>query len=240
MGLNEIIKIGDKIKAYRKENNLTQAEMAQKLEIPRSTYAHYENNTREPSMETLKKITEIFDISLETLVGKLNSLDAADKLGMPYWYTMYPPSEEKQIPYDSVYNKDIKKYSSHFHKLLDIIESLDNNLVDISNSQQLLNLLDDILMNITKLLADMLIIDYYPIEKETNKNYLERIKDILTGTNFKHATFIKYISDSKLAKFKLIENIEKLQLLYFEGQYDCLEKFVNKLSESIKKDDKNK
>lgn len=63
MGLNELIKIGDRIKSYRKNLKLTQAEMADKLNLPRSTYAHYENNTREPKGEILKNIADILGVS---------------------------------------------------------------------------------------------------------------------------------------------------------------------------------
>lgn len=70
MGLNEIIKIGDRIRKYRiKTLGITQAQMAEKLNIPRSTYANYENNTREPNLDTLNKIANIFDISVNELLG---------------------------------------------------------------------------------------------------------------------------------------------------------------------------
>lgn len=74
MGLNEIIKIGDKIKYYRKNLKITQAEMAAKLELPRSTYAHYENNTREPSTEILDKIANILGISKFDLLYDIDKL----------------------------------------------------------------------------------------------------------------------------------------------------------------------
>jgi len=63
MGLNELIKIGDRIKTYRKKLNITQAEMAQKLGIPRSTYANYESNTREPNNAILQKIATVLGVS---------------------------------------------------------------------------------------------------------------------------------------------------------------------------------
>lgn len=69
MGLNQIIKIGDKIKAYRKSLNLTQSDMAKKTGLPRSTYANYENNTREPNENTLNKICTALGISLSELLG---------------------------------------------------------------------------------------------------------------------------------------------------------------------------
>jgi Predicted transcriptional regulators len=67
LGLNEIIKIGNKIKSYRKKLGLTQADIAIKIEIPRSTYANYENNTREPDVNTLNKIAEVLGVPVNYL-----------------------------------------------------------------------------------------------------------------------------------------------------------------------------
>lgn len=72
MGLNEIIKIGDRIKSYRKKLKITQEQMAEKIGLPRSTYAHYENNTREPSSDILIKIADILDCKLYDLISVEN------------------------------------------------------------------------------------------------------------------------------------------------------------------------
>lgn len=76
MGLNDLIKIGDRIKSYRKNLKLTQAEMADKLNLPRSTYAHYENNTREPKGEILKNIADILGVSEFDLIYDVDKLRA--------------------------------------------------------------------------------------------------------------------------------------------------------------------
>jgi transcriptional regulator with XRE-family HTH domain len=69
LGLNEVIKIGDRLKSYRINLKLTQAEMALKLGLPRSTYANYEKNIREPNTETLNKIAAVFGITVSKLIG---------------------------------------------------------------------------------------------------------------------------------------------------------------------------
>lgn len=68
MGLNEIIKIGDNIKFYRQNKFLTQSDIAKELGIPRSTYANYENNTREPDKDVLDKIGKFLGISISELL----------------------------------------------------------------------------------------------------------------------------------------------------------------------------
>ncbi len=69
MGLNEYIKIGNRIKKLRKDKNISQKDMANMLNIPRSTYSNYENNNREPSIKLLEKIAEILNVSLGELFG---------------------------------------------------------------------------------------------------------------------------------------------------------------------------
>ncbi len=58
------------LKQYRLSANLTQKQMAAKLEMTPNAYQKYELNTREPNLDTLIQIADIFDISLDELVGR--------------------------------------------------------------------------------------------------------------------------------------------------------------------------
>ena len=55
---------------YRKMRGYTQAEMAEMLEISRSTYTNYETGNRAPDFETLIQIGDILDCSLDELFGR--------------------------------------------------------------------------------------------------------------------------------------------------------------------------
>lgn len=44
--------------------------MAAKLNITQPSYIRYENGTSEPSLETLTKIADIFDVSVDYLLGR--------------------------------------------------------------------------------------------------------------------------------------------------------------------------
>lgn len=69
MGVNDFIKIGSRIKAYRINSGLTQREMAKKLGLSFSTYSNYENNYREPPSDVIDKICEILEINIPDLFG---------------------------------------------------------------------------------------------------------------------------------------------------------------------------
>lgn len=59
----------EKIKLLRKQNNLTLKELAEKIGVAESTVSLYENGKREPSLDILKKIAKIFNVSTDYLLG---------------------------------------------------------------------------------------------------------------------------------------------------------------------------
>lgn len=66
------MKIGDRLAQLRKEKGYSMQEMANKLGIAKSTYAGYESNYREPSLDMVKKMSRIFDVSVDYLLGITN------------------------------------------------------------------------------------------------------------------------------------------------------------------------
>ena len=62
--------LGKKIKAQRELSNWTQQELANRLDVSCSTIGKYETNDRKPDIEMLIKLANIFDISLDELVGR--------------------------------------------------------------------------------------------------------------------------------------------------------------------------
>ena len=67
---------GTVFKNLRKDNNLTQAELAKKLGVAPSTVGMYERGQREPDFETLEKIANCFSVNMNTLLGKDGEADA--------------------------------------------------------------------------------------------------------------------------------------------------------------------
>lgn len=60
----------DELIKLRKENNLTQQQLADKLGLSRSTIGMYEKGKREPNFETLELIADFFNVRMERLIGK--------------------------------------------------------------------------------------------------------------------------------------------------------------------------
>ncbi|HEM5602235.1 TPA: LexA family transcriptional regulator [Streptococcus suis] len=57
--------IGQKIKYYRKTNNLTMEELGNKLHIGKSTIANYEKGFRTPRQKTLFALADVFGVSID-------------------------------------------------------------------------------------------------------------------------------------------------------------------------------
>ncbi len=64
-----MIKINENIRFLRKQQNWTQDQFAQKLEIKRSLVGAYEEGRAEPRLELLQKMATIFVTSVDKLIG---------------------------------------------------------------------------------------------------------------------------------------------------------------------------
>ena len=64
------MQIGSKLKSLRKAENLTQDELSKKLNIGRVNYTRYENDSVRPDYETLIKIADFYDISLDEIFDR--------------------------------------------------------------------------------------------------------------------------------------------------------------------------
>lgn len=60
---------GRRLKELRKERGWSIEVVAAKLEIGRSTYGGYETEVRNPSIEILKKMSALFDASVDYILG---------------------------------------------------------------------------------------------------------------------------------------------------------------------------
>ncbi|AEM79783.1 helix-turn-helix domain-containing protein [Thermoanaerobacter wiegelii] len=70
----------DRLKELRKEKNLTQEDLAKILGISRSTIAGYETERKEPDYETLKKIADFFNVSIDYLLGRTDIRSPVDEI----------------------------------------------------------------------------------------------------------------------------------------------------------------
>ena len=65
-----MIKIGKMLKELRKNEQLTQAQFAEKLHIGRVNYTRYETDAVRPDYETLVAIADYYDVTVDELFGR--------------------------------------------------------------------------------------------------------------------------------------------------------------------------
>lgn len=66
--------IGNNLKQLRKNNNLTQKQLANMLNLSTATIQSYELNRRTPSIDILQKISSLFSVDLQSLIKQNTSL----------------------------------------------------------------------------------------------------------------------------------------------------------------------
>lgn len=59
----------EQLKILRKRRKWTQADVASRLGIERSTYTRYEIGQSEPSFDMLQRLSDLFEVSIDALVG---------------------------------------------------------------------------------------------------------------------------------------------------------------------------
>lgn len=64
--------LSERIKELRLENRYTQRYVSIKIEITERRYSDIENNKSEPKVSTLVAIANLYDVSLDYLVGRTN------------------------------------------------------------------------------------------------------------------------------------------------------------------------
>lgn len=64
------MQFGEKLKELRSTNGMTQKDLAEKINISPQAVSRWEKNEVEPSLETLRRLAEIFDVSMDDLFGK--------------------------------------------------------------------------------------------------------------------------------------------------------------------------
>ena len=111
--------LGDKIKQIRKTKNISQREFAKILAIPVSTLANYENNHRQPNIETLNKISEALGVSITELIEWDNLNEDETHKAIAKILAPYNKNEERSLQLQS-------KISYALHDIINFAEKTYN------------------------------------------------------------------------------------------------------------------
>ena len=76
---HDLKECGKRIQQLRKERELTQEQLAEKLNVSQNTIAKIESGLRRPSIDFLLEISEFFNVSTNYLVFGVHAEDAGDE-----------------------------------------------------------------------------------------------------------------------------------------------------------------
>ena len=62
--------LGERIYKFRTAQNMSQGDLADALDVSRQSVSKWENNTAVPELDKLIKLAELFEVSLDELVGR--------------------------------------------------------------------------------------------------------------------------------------------------------------------------
>ena len=172
--------IGDNIKKYRKQNKITQTELANKLNKSLRTIQKYENNDITPSISILNDIASALNITINDLTNQNNhGLHAHVKSKQAFKGYTYKPINNEFIQLDINDPNDMDMLINNY-----ISNISDDELLTFKNKKKFKNELDNQLPLHDKLNPkelELLYINEINNLKsiiENQKNIIEQMKEI--------------------------------------------------------------
>lgn len=98
-----------RLKELRIQLNLPQKEICKAVNIPQNTYSQYENNKREPDYNTLLKLANYFNVSVDYLIGRTAIANKPEDFPPPRTtedYTTFPVIGDIAAGFDKIAVED--------------------------------------------------------------------------------------------------------------------------------------
>lgn len=198
---------GANLKKIRQDNNLTQEELAEKINTSRSNIANYENDKNMPSVDILIKLAGVFHSSVDYLIGIKTTENKKEELEKRLYH--FNLTEEEYNSAISCFMNGAKKYEA-----LEIAIQY----VPISNDDEM-EKERQVLLEISEFVSSFIPDNF--INNSNNK--ISMIKDFkerdLAYENF-YAELDRYLEKAKefllsLDKSKIIHNYKKSDINMF-------------------------
>ncbi len=88
--------IGERIYELRKQNNLSQGDLAEKLDISRQTVSKWENNSSLPELEKIVALSEIFSVTTDFIIKGTAVTSPAEETELTQATTAIAEEEQQQ------------------------------------------------------------------------------------------------------------------------------------------------
>ena len=176
--------LGDRIKKERENLNLTREELSKKIGVSYSAVAMYEQGKREPNNELLLKMCEIFNCSMDYLIGETDCR-TIDELVENYLKEQYKVDVENAFALTDIFFLNGHIDHSYKGKITDILTS-DNSYENKRN--ELNNLINSFSGKKKRMMQAIIdsILEYIDVEEENRKTYHHAMDMKKNGSQVKY------------------------------------------------------
>ena len=238
--------LGEKIKLYRENKKMTQAEIAEILGVKPATVSKYEAETLEPNIETLKKLSKIFEVSIDELlnenefdISKINILDVLrEQKNMKIKGNLY---HHTQITF--AYNtnhiegsKLTEEQTRHIYETNTLITEKESitDLDDILETANHFKLVDYMLEVADEKLTEKMIKDFHKILKEgtsdSRKNWFnvgeyKKLSNEVGGLRTTEPKNVEKDMKKLLEWYENLENVTIKDIIEFHAKFEKIHPF---------------
>lgn len=238
--------LGEKIKKYREEKKMTQVEVAEVLGVKPATISKYEAGSLEPNIESLKKLAELFGISVDELlkedefdVSKINVLKVLREQkemklkGNLYHNTQIIFAYNTNHIEGSKLTEDQTRYIYETNTLLTEKESI-TNLDDIIETANHFKLVDYMLDVAEEELTEEMIKEFHKILKEgtsdSRKDWFNvgDYKKLANEAGNMKTTLPKNVQKDMVKLMQWYNSLEKItieDIIEFHYRFECIHPF---------------
>lgn len=238
--------LGEKIKKYREEKKMTQVEVAEVLGVKPGTISKYEAGTLEPNIESLKKLAELFEVSVDELlkedefdVSKINILEVLREQkkmklkGNLYHNTQIIFAYNTNHIEGSKLTEDQTRYIYETNTLLTEKETI-TNLDDIIETANHFKLVDYMLDVADEELTEEMIKEFHKILKEgtsdSRKDWFNvgDYKKLANEAGSMKTTLPKNVQKDMVELIQWYNSLEKItieDIIEFHYRFECIHPF---------------
>ena len=241
--------LGDKIKLYRENKKMTQNEIANVLDVSPATVSKYESGALEPNIESLKRLSELFEVSIDELlndeedkfdISKINVLDVLKEQkemklkGNLYHQTQVSFAYNTNHIEGSTLTEEQTRYIFETNTILfegDTIAKVD----DILETANHFKLVDYMLDVADKKLTEKMIKEFHKILKEGTSDsrvewfnvgeYKQRANTIGSGIKTTSPNNVEKEMIRLMDWYNSLKQVTAKEIIEFHYRFECIHPF---------------
>jgi len=172
-----VVMFGDRLKNLRKELNLSQEELGKKFNVNKGSVSNWENDNRNPDFNTLNKIADYFNVSIDYLLGRT---DIKGEIPMTNDNKLYELVEKIYIDMQSM-KKELNEFREETNNRFDTLETkvdkIESKLDDIEANNANRHL--DINEQLTKFSTDLEFLSHKEFQNEKEVYQIKKKLEII-------------------------------------------------------------